>query len=317
MPQGDNKKVVVVITGASSGIGRETARLFASEGNMVVLAARSKESLEKVAKSLRDTNGEAYVVPTDVSKEDQIKNLVKQAVDHFGRIDVWVNNAAVIAFGAFEDIPEQDFRQVIEVNLFGYIYGARAVLPQFRKQNYGTLINVSSVAGVVGQPFSVPYSISKFGIRGLGLSLDQELKNEKGINISTIMPSTVDTPIYSTGANYIGKKIAPPVSVIPAKEVAKAIFSISKKPKKNIFIGKQTALMRLGRFLFPTLFDKIVYWKTIVQEFTDEKVEKGPGNIYGPMPRENKISGGWINEKEKNNFLVNPFLVLKKLIRKG
>jgi short-subunit dehydrogenase len=163
-----------------------------------------------------------------------------------------VNNAAVIVFGEFEKIPDEDFRQLLEINLFGYIYGARAAIQQFRKQGQGTLINISSVAGVVGQPFAVPYSISKFGIRGLGISLGQELKTEKNINISTIIPSTVDTPIYSHGANYIGKKIAPPVAVTSANEVASAIIKLSKKPKKKVFVGRSTILMRLGNLFFPT-----------------------------------------------------------------
>jgi short-subunit dehydrogenase len=108
------------------------------------------------------------------------------------------------------------------------------------------------------------------------------------------MPSTVDTPIYANGANYIGKKIAPPVSVISPENVAQAIVEISKKPKKNVFVGKQTLLMRIGRFLMPTLFDKIVYYKSIIQEFQDEKVQKSTGNLYEPVHSDKeKISGGW------------------------
>lgn len=293
MQQGEKK--VIVITGASSGIGKATALKFANEGDKVVLVSRSKKALEKVAEEFKNTEGQAHVVVADVSNEEEVKNLVRDTVNHFGKIDIWINNAAVIAFGAFEDIPSKDFRKVIEVNLFGYIYCARAILPQFKRQKYGHLINVSSVAGVVGQPFSIPYSISKFGIRGLGLSLDQELKNEKDIHVNTIMPSTVDTPIYANGANYVGRKIAPPVDVIPPENIAEAIVKISKKPKKNVFIGKQTFLMRIVRFIMPKLFDKIVYYKTILQEFQDQKVQESSGNLYEPVPPDKeKIKGGWL-----------------------
>ncbi|MGK7390859.1 MAG: SDR family NAD(P)-dependent oxidoreductase [Candidatus Cyclobacteriaceae bacterium M2_1C_046] len=284
---------VAVITGASSGIGREASLKFAKQGDCVVLVARDKLSLQEVADEFENTQGEAFIIPADVSNEEEVNEIVRKTVERYGKIDIWVNNAAVIAFGEFMDIPSEDFKRIIEVNLFGYIYGVRAVLPQFLKQKRGTLINVSSVAGVVGQPYSVPYSVSKFGIRGLGISLDQELKNEKNIHITTLMPSTVDTPIYRKGANYIGRKIKPPVSVISAEKVGEAILKLSKKPKKNTFVGKQTLLMRLGRFIMPTIFDKIVYYKTIIQEFQDETVQKSNGNLYKSMPKENKIKGGY------------------------
>jgi NAD(P)-dependent dehydrogenase (short-subunit alcohol dehydrogenase family) len=108
-----------------------------------------------VAEEIKSTTGEAFIELADVSKEEEVKNVAQNTVNRFGKIDVWVNNAGIIIFGAFKDIPEKDFRRIIEVNLFGYIYEARAVLLQFLKQKYGHLINVSSVAGVVGQPFSV------------------------------------------------------------------------------------------------------------------------------------------------------------------
>lgn len=297
MGQKDN--LVMVITGASSGIGRATALKFAEKGGKLVLAARNKKALDEVTADCEKRGSQAHVVQTDVSIETEVEKLAKEAVDCFGKIDIWVNNAAVIAFGGFDEIPDEDFRRVLEVNLFGYIYGARAAIKQFRKQEQGTLINVSSVAGVVGQPFASPYSISKFGNRGLGISLEQELKTEKNINICTIMPSTVDTPIYSQGANYTGRKIAPPVAVTSANEVADAILKLSKNPKNKVFVGNSTMLMRLGKFMFPTLFDKITYYMTVVKEFKDEPQPKSKGNLYEPNPEEAAISGGWMEKEEK------------------
>jgi NAD(P)-dependent dehydrogenase (short-subunit alcohol dehydrogenase family) len=285
-----------VITGASSGIGRATALEFAKRGRNVVLASRSRESLAEVANACKEHGDHAHIVPTDVSKEEEVRDLALEAVQRFGKIDVWINNAAVIAFGAYEDISTEDFRQVLEVNLFGYTYGARAALRQFRKQGRGILINVSSVAGVVGQPFAVPYSISKFGVRGLAISLDQEYKKEKNIHISTVMLSTVDTPIYSQGANFIGRKIAPPVAVTPPEKVAKALVKLSKNPRKNVFIGNSTLPMRLGRFLMPTLFDKITYWKTVIQEFEDEPIPETKGNLYEPNPQAESVRGRWLKK---------------------
>jgi NAD(P)-dependent dehydrogenase (short-subunit alcohol dehydrogenase family) len=310
----DKGRQVVVITGASSGIGRATALEFARHGGNVILASRSREVLEEVAKACKENGGHPHIVQADVSKEEEVKNIAEEAIRRFGKIDVWVNNAAVIAFGGFEEMPDKDFRRVLDVNLFGYVYGARAAIHQFRKQGQGKLINVSSVAGVVGQPFAVPYSISKFGIRGLGISLDQELKNEKNIHVSTVMLSTVDTPIYEQGANYIGKKIAPPVTVTPPQEVAREIFKLSKKSRKNVFIGNSTWLMRLGRFLLPTLFDKITYWKTIIQEFEDQPVQKTKGNLYEPVPEKEGIRGGWLKKKKKKDKVVQKAAITTGII---
>lgn len=310
-------KPVIVITGASSGIGRATALEFAKRGRKVVLASRSRESLAEVANACEEKGGHAHIVPTDVSKEEEVRYLAREAVQRFGKIDAWINNAAVIAFGAYEDIPAEDFRQVLEVNLFGYTYGARAALRQFRKQGRGMLINVSSVAGVVGQPFAVPYSISKFGVRGLAISLDQEYKKEKNIHISTVMLSTVDTPIYSQGANFIGRRIAPPVAVTPPEKVAKALVKLGKNPRKNTFLGHSTLPMRLGRFLLPTLFDKITYWKTVIQEFEDETIPETKGNLYEPNPQAESVRGGWLKKKHKKEKIQKAALAAGLLLSLG
>ncbi len=132
---------VVVITGASSGIGRATALAFARRGATVVVAARREQALRGVATECEQLGGRALAVPTDVTDEAAVRSLARRAVESFGRVDVWVNNAAVGLFGRFEDTPLEAYRRVIETNLFGYIYGARAALPIFREQGSGVLIN--------------------------------------------------------------------------------------------------------------------------------------------------------------------------------
>lgn len=307
----------MVLTGASSGIGRATVLRFAGEGGKIVLAARNKEALEEVAAECRKLGAEAQVVQTDVSKEQEVKHLAEEAVSRFGRIDVWVNNAAVIAFGSYEDIPPEDFRQVIEVNLFGYTYGAREAIKQFRKQGQGILINVGSVVGVVGQPFAIPYCISKFGVRGLGLALAQELTNEKDIHICTILPSTVDTPVYNTAANFTGRKISPPLAVTSAREVADTILELSRNPKNEVFVGKLTTLMRLGKFLMPTLFGKISYYKTVTREFQKQGIPATKGNLYEPDTNEAAVSGGWMEKEAKRRNIQKAVLGAGILIGLG
>jgi NAD(P)-dependent dehydrogenase (short-subunit alcohol dehydrogenase family) len=148
---------VVVITGASSGIGRAAAEAFANEGSTVVLAARREAALRDVAHHCEAMGARALVVPTDVTDEQAVNHLAQQALENFGRIDVWVNNAAVTLFARFEEAPSDVYRRVIETNLFGYIYGARYAIRAFREQGSGVLVNVSTVAALAPQPYTSAY----------------------------------------------------------------------------------------------------------------------------------------------------------------
>ena len=298
MKKNRKKGQVMVITGASSGIGRATALEWAKRGGSVVIAARSTEVLKEVAAQCEAAGGKALVVQVDVSKEEDVNRLAAEAVNTFGKIDVWLNNAAVLVFGETNSIPSEDIRRILDTNLLGVIYGARAAIQQFRSQERGILINMGSIAGIVGQPFSTPYSISKAGIRALGISLGQELENEKHIHVCTVHPSIVDTPVFQNAANFTGQSINPPTSATPVVEVAKAILKLSKRPEKEVFVGKRNLLIRMNRSLAPKLFDK-AYRKTLKKiELEDEVVPPTSGNLFEPIPENAAISGGWL-EKEK------------------
>ena len=298
MKQNSKSNRVMVITGASSGIGRATALAWAKKGGRVVLSARSRDVLEEVAATCEHWGGKALVVQADVSKEEDVNRLAAEAVARFGKIDVWLNNAAVMVFGDFDEIPTEDIRRILDTNLLGVIYGARAAVQQFREQGHGILINMGSIAGVVGQPYSVPYSISKGGIRALGIALGQELENEKHIQVCTVHPSIVDTPVYQNAANYSGESINPPTSATPAQEVVEAILKLTEKPEKEVFVGKRNLPIRLGRTVAPNLFDKI-YRKSLSSiELQNPPTPTTKGNLYKPMPEHASISGGWL-EKEK------------------
>lgn len=290
---------VMVITGASSGIGRATALEWASLGGSVVLAARSREVLEEVASECESYGGKAYVVQTDVTKEDEVDRLAVEAVSAFGKIDIWLNDAAVLIFGEFTQIPTDDFRRILETNLFGFIYGARAAVRQFYRQGYGTLINMGSVAGIVGQPYSVPYSISKGAIRSLGKSLGQELEDQEHIHVCTVHPSIVDTPVYQQAANFTGKAINPPTSATPPEKVVEAIIKLTEKPQREVFVGKLNFEMRLGRTLSPKLFDKAMYKIITEYELKGEYAPQTSGNLFQPIPSMAAVRGGWLKlEKE-------------------
>ena len=289
----------MVITGASSGIGRATALEWARKGGSVVLAARSKEVLGKIAYDCEQSGGRALVVEADVSKEEDVNKLAAEAVHTFGKIDVWLNNAAVMIFGAFNEIPTEALNRVLETNLLGIIYGARAAIKQFHRQEEGILINMGSIAGVVGQPYSTPYSISKGAIRSLGISLGQELAHYQNIHVCTLHPSIVDTPVFQNAANYSGHSINPPTSATPVQKVVKAILKLTKHPQKEVFVGKRNLQIRLNSSLTPRLFDKI-YPKAMEKiEFEEETAPKTSGNLFDPLPQQASISGGWLKKEKK------------------
>jgi len=209
-----------VITGASSGIGRAAARLFAGEGARLVLAARAEGPLNDVVAECERRGARAFALSTDVRDEDAVERLAQAAVDEFGRLDVWVNGAGVIAYGRFEEVPTDVFRAVIETNLFGQVHGARAALRHFREQRTGVLINMSSIWGRVSAPHVSAYVTSKFAVRAFGECLRQELRDEPNIDVATMLPQAVDTPIFDRAANYAGRATRP-IPPIPSSRATR------------------------------------------------------------------------------------------------
>lgn len=306
------KQKVVVITGASTGIGRATALEFAKRGDSVVLAGRNEGALIALADECVKKGGLALPIVCDVSLEHQVYMLAIEAINNFGRIDVWINNAAVSAMGNFEEIPIDDFRKVIETNIFGYIYGARNAITQFKKQKSGTLINISSVVGKFPQPFSTPYTMSKFAIRGLSLSLEQELSDEKDIHVCCVLPAVIDTPIFNHAANFMGKAVKAPEPISPAEDVAKAIVKLTKKPQREVEVGKlgpNAISLAFLKLFAPEKFDEKNRERVLKDHFKEEPAMPTHGNLYEPIKDFSSVSGGWLEKKEESSFPTGKVLL--------
>jgi short-subunit dehydrogenase len=283
---------VVVLTGASSGIGRATALAFAGEGADLVLAARERESLDVVAAECSEAGARVLVQPTDVTDAEAVKRLAEAALERFGQIDVWINNVGVGAIGPFDQTPIEAHRRVVEANLLGHIYGAHAVLPHFRARGCGTLINMISVGGWVSSPYAAAYSASKFGLRGFSEALRAELADLPQVHVCDVYPTFVDTPGVTHGANYSGHRLSPPPGLVDPRRVAEVLLSLSRRPRASTYLGLGARLGIWGHALAPNLMGRLMRWVT---ERALERAEPRPqtdGNLFAPS-RGHGIDGGF------------------------
>jgi NAD(P)-dependent dehydrogenase (short-subunit alcohol dehydrogenase family) len=281
---------VVVLTGASSGIGRAAALAFADRGDRLVLAARGAADLDSVAARC---GGDPLVVPTDVTCWADVERLTAAAVDQFGRIDIWVDTAAVMAYGKFEDIPPGVFDRVVATDLLGPANVARAALRQFRAQGAGTLILCSSLLAHITAPYMSAYATAKWGMRALARSLQQETRDAPDIHVCTLAPGSVDTPIYTSAANYAGFVGRPPPPVDPAERMADAIVRLADRPKPATSVGATNPLIRFGFAVLPPVYDALVGPLMRFGGLSRAAVAPTTGNVFASQRRVEGGSARW------------------------
>ena len=245
---------VVVITGASAGIGRATAIRFAREGATIVLAARSRERLERLAERLEHRFGvEVLVVPCDVRDRGQVEELAEAAIATFGRIDVLVNNAGYGLYGRIEDTPDEAFRDLLETNVLGVHHAIRAVLPHMRRRASGHIVNVGSVVGKRSWPYHGAYAASKFALTGLTQALRGELAGS-GVSVTLVLPASTDTEFFANAPTYSSEYAPAPLGPVQTPgQVARAIVRSVRRPSPEVHMQP---LMRIAHVLaevFPGL----------------------------------------------------------------
>ncbi len=277
---------VVVLTGASSGIGRETAVELGRRGATVVLAARNEESLRDVAREVEAAGGKALVVPTDVADKAQVDRLARTAVEHFGRIDTWVNDVGVSQYATVEDSTPEEIEQVIQTDLLGVIYGCKAALPVMKRQNQGTIVNVSSVLGRISVPLQSAYCAAKHGVIGFADSLRMELKREGSrVEVVTVMPGSTNTPFFDHARAKLGGKAPMPIPpVYDPSAVAQAIAHVCECPHRDVVVGLAGKLFILMDRIHPALIDWLLVTNdTGAKMQTSDRPKAGGDNLTAPV----------------------------------
>jgi short-subunit dehydrogenase len=295
----DLSQSAVVITGASSGIGHAAALAFARRGSRLALAARAPGPLEQVARDCEAHGAEVMWQSVDVRDEERVAAFARRTAERFGRLDVWVNGAGVIAYGRFEQVPTEVFRAVVEINLFGQVHGARAALEQFRRQGSGVLINMASVWGRVTAPDVSAYVASKFAVRAFSECLRQELRDVPGIDVATMLPQAVDTPIFDRAANFAGRSARPMPPVIDPQTVATGIVRCAESPKREITYSRAGRGIELAAALAPSLYGRFFPSAFEAGNYAGEPLSPTAGAILGPADGTHSIEGGWKGQRRR------------------
>jgi NAD(P)-dependent dehydrogenase (short-subunit alcohol dehydrogenase family) len=282
---------VVVVTGASSGLGRAAAVEFARRGARVVVAARRAHALEDTVRLCREVGGEALSVPTDVTKDDDVQRLMQASLALEGRIDVWVNNAGTTLFAPLEQGPFEDHLRVIDTNLFGAMRCARLLIPVFKRQRCGVLINVGSILSKVGQPYVPSYVVSKFGLCGLTEALRTELADLPDVHVCSLLPYAVKTPHFESAANYTGLVPRPVPPVQEPLKVAKALVDLAERPRRERHVPRVALLGLALHALMPRAVERTLLEVLNSWLLGPESAAYGQGTLVAPERQSAAVHG--------------------------
>jgi short-subunit dehydrogenase len=272
---------VIVITGASSGIGLATALAAAHHGAHVVLGARSVDVLDEVAAHIAAEGGQAVAVEVDVSNRDQLQALARRAIDAFGRIDTWVNNAGVSIYGRLDEVDEVHSRRLFDVNFWGVVNGSLIALEHLRAGG-GALINLGSEASEAAVPLQGMYSASKHAVKGFTDSLRLELEADKvPVSVTLIQPTAVDTPYPEHAANWLDQEPKLPSPMIEVEKVASAILDAASSPTRSTKVGAMSVLNTAMAKFLPSLGD-VMARQQIGRQQRDEAPHRRDGTLYAP-----------------------------------
>ena len=305
---------VIVITGASSGIGRATALVAARRGARLALAARGAEALEETQREVEALGAEAIAAPIDVADYSEVEALGRQTVERFGRIDTWVNGAAVTIYGEFVSISPDEFRRVIEVNLLGAVHGAMVALARMRDQDGGgTIVNISSALGDRAAPLQAAYSAAKHGLNGFSEALRVELEHGRvPVRVAVIKPASIDTPFFQHARTKMGVAPKPMPPVYDPDLVAEAILHAATHAVRELPVGGASAGLSTLEKIAPRLIDRqLTLAGYRVQQADEPKPATAPDNLFAGSTGPGAIRGGY----DGRRFSLYTWLKLHPFVR--
>ena len=283
----------VLVTGASSGIGRATALQLAEQGANLVLLARSGQVLDTVRRECEARGGHAIVTVADVGDPASLAAAFDAGRERFGPLDGVVHSAAALAYGRFEDVPAEVFDASIHTTLTGTANVARLALQSFSASGRGSLVVIGSLLGKISTPWMSSYVTAKWGVHGLVRTLQLEARSTPGIDISLVWPGGVDTPVYLQAGTYLRRHGRPPPPVDPPEKVARAAIRALKRPRRETSVGPANHLVVTGFRMAPAVFDRIVTPLMRIGGLSRGDVENSPGNVLLPLPEGEALHGSW------------------------
>ena len=287
---------VVLVVGASSGIGLAAAVGFASRGDAVVLVSRSGEALHAAEKACRAVaTAEVDVIVEDIGDPGGAGRIVGNTLDRHGRIDVVVHTATVMGYGAVEEMPPDVFTAVVDTAIHGTLHLAQAVLPVLRRQRAGVFIGVNSLLGSITVPQMGAYSTAKWGQRAVLRTLQQETRDEPGVHVCIVSPGSINTPIYDQAANYTGRAARPPFPVLDPDRVAAAILRLAERPQRTVSVpvGPANPLIVTAFRFLPRLYDLLVGPLFRIAALTGKEVLPTQGSVFQPHAAGEGTYGRW------------------------
>jgi NADP-dependent 3-hydroxy acid dehydrogenase YdfG len=284
---------VVVVTGASAGVGRATARHFGERGWRVALLARGLDGLEAAKREIEAAGGEALALPTDVASHEQVEAAAERVEREWGPIDVWVNDAMATLFCEFAAIRPEDYRRATEVTYLGTVWGTRAALTRMMARDRGTIVQVGSALAYRSIPLQAPYCGAKAAIRGFTDSLRSELiHNRSRVHITMVQLSAFNTPQFDWGRTCMVKQPQPLPPIFQPEVAARAIYYAATHRRRELWVGWPAIKAIVGTRLLPGLGDRILATEAYRGQHTDEPLPAGrKDNLYAPVPGDHGAHG--------------------------
>jgi NAD(P)-dependent dehydrogenase (short-subunit alcohol dehydrogenase family) len=283
----------VLVTGASSGIGRATALRLARQGADLVLVSRSQEVLDEVRRECEAAGARALVAVADVGDAESVQAAFRAATARFGRLHGVVHSAAALSYGRFEDVPVEVFDAALSTTLTGTANVARSALTAFRASGGGSLVVLGSLLGKISTPYMSSYVTAKWGVHGLVRTIQIEARSTPGIDVSLVWPGGVDTPVYRQAGTYLRRHGRPPPPVDSPEKVSRVVVRALGRPRRESSVGLANHLTVTGFRVLPGVFDRIVTPLMRAGGISRDETDDSPGNVLAPQPAGEALHGRW------------------------